>query len=322
MEHNNDINKHLCNLYNAVFALAAERGGKWCLDTEDINIHEVRAKTNNEVTLFPISGGEGTPNDTLLFNLNPSRLVYRDGLAQWFENIGIGTAFNGMETEPKQPYIQASNGNGTGTERTPNSEQTKNLMLETDTTQNFIGVGKVNLQRFSILYSGETARLAAKVENLLDKIFASTNKQPTILKSIDDYNAAKKYAKNGQLYELKLLADRLQGRINKQGAMQTAKDTMNAQGMAKRKMIFSAVAAVVLVFLYLVFFGNREVAPTQTGTDIQTETAQISELDKAIQEWEQSTGKKIYPKGRECLAKSTKGMTKDQIIRVINQNVK
>ncbi|MCR5453410.1 MAG: hypothetical protein K6F33_00285 [Bacteroidales bacterium] len=322
MEHNNDINKHLCNLYNAVFALAAERGGKWCLDTEDINIHEVRAKTNNEVTLFPISGGEGTPNDTLLFNLNPSRLVYRDGLAQWFENIGKDTAFKGVETTSELQYVQGENEKGSVIKLNTDSITTEGIAPKTDGARNCIGVGKVDLPKFSTLYSGETAKWAAKVESLLDSIFAATNKQQTILKTIGDYNAAKKLAKNGQVYELKLLADRLQGRINKQGAMQTAKDTMNAQGIAKRKMIFSAVAVVVLVFLYLVFFGNREVASTQTGTDIQATTAQISELDKAIQEWEQATGKKIYPKGRECLAKSTKGMTKDQIIRVINQNIK
>ncbi len=319
MAHNNDIT---LQLLNAVFYLAASQGKELCFDSEDGNIYEVKARTEKDVTLLPIGGGEGNQNDTPIFNLNPSRLVFRGGLSARFGNIGIETAFNGIETEPKQPYIQTANGNGTDAERTTNSTKTEILMPTTANTQNFIGFGKVDLQRFSILYSGETARLAAKVENLLDKIFASTNKQPTILKTIDDYNAAKKYAKNGQLYELKLLADRLQGRINKQGAMQTAKDTMTAQSTAKRKMMFSAVAAVVIVVLWL-FIGrttneHREVPPTQT----ETVFAELSPLDQAIMEWESATGKKIYPSGRECLAKATVGMSKDQIIKVINQNVK
>ena len=319
MAHNNDIT---LQLLNAVFYLAASQGKELCFDSEDGNIYEVKARTEKDVTLLPIGGGEGNQNDTPIFNLNPSRLVFRGGLSARFGNIGIETAFNNDERGVNLQYIQTENRNGADTEPTTESGKTEILTPKTANTQNFIGMGKVDLPRFSFLYSGEVANLAAKVENLLDKIFAATNKQPTILKTIDDYNTAKKYAKNGQVYELKLLADRLQGRINKQGAMQTAKDTMTAQSTAKRKMMFSAVAAVVIVALWL-FIGrttneHREVPPTQT----ETVFAELSPLDQAIREWELATGKKIYPSGRECLAKATAGMSKDQIIKVIHQNVK
>lgn len=104
--------------------------------------------------------------------------------------------------------------------------------------------------------------------------------------------------------------------------MQKGKDAMAAQQQARRKMWISAAIAVIIALVYI-GISNIEKRPyTQTETDIQTEFAELSELDKAIMEWERTTGKKIYPKGRECLAKSTKGMTKDQIIRVIQQNVK
>ena len=156
----------------------------------------------------------------------------------------------------------------------------------------------------------------------MDKIFAATNKQPTIEKTVENYHNAKKFAKNGQIYELKQLVARLQGRIAKQSAMQKGKDTMAAQQTARRKMWISAAIAVIIALVYI-GISNIEKRPyTQTETDIQTEFAELSELDKAIMEWERTTGKKIYPKGRECLARSTKGMTKDQIIRVIQQNVK
>jgi hypothetical protein len=79
---------------------------------------------------------------------------------------------------------------------------------------------------------------------------------------------------------------------------------------------------VVVAAIYLGIANYRKSHYTQTETDIQTEFAQLSELDKAIMEWERTTGKKIYPKGRECLAKATVGMNKDQIIKVIQQNVK
>ena len=76
MEHNN-IN---LQLLNAVFFLAAAQGKELCLDSEDGNIYEVKARTGNDVTLLPIGGGEGTGNDTPIFNLNPARLIFRDGL--------------------------------------------------------------------------------------------------------------------------------------------------------------------------------------------------------------------------------------------------
>lgn len=47
-----------------------------------------------------------------------------------------------------------------------------------------------------------------------------------------------------------------------------------------------------------------------------------SALDIAIREWEHSTGKKIYPAGRKALERASVGMKKDEIINLININVK
>lgn len=311
MEHNN-IN---VQLLNAVFFLAAAQGKELCFDSEDGNIYEVKAKTDTDVTLLPISGGEGNGNDTPIFNLNPSRLIFRNGIAKRFENIGIFTGNNGMETATQQTNQQAANGMASVPERTDRGPGTA-------PAQNYIGAGKVDLPRFSSLYTGETAKLSMQVETLLDRIFAATNKPQTIEKTIQNYHNAKKLAKNGQIYELKQLADRLQGRIAKQTAMQKGKDTMAAQQTARRKMWLSVVIAVVAAVVYFGIENFTKRHYTQTETDIHTEFAELSPLDQAIKEWETKTGKKIYPKGRECLKNATVGMSKDQIIKVIQQNIK
>ncbi|MBR4273563.1 MAG: hypothetical protein IKP73_07400 [Bacteroidales bacterium] len=307
MEHNN-IN---LQLLNAVFFLAAAQGKELCYNPNDGCIYQVKARSKADVTLLPLGGGEPTP----IFDLNPDTLIFRDDMAERSANIGILTANNGMETDLQQPTIPTDNSEPTASKQTA-------ISVPTASAQNYIGFGKVDLPKFSSLYSGELYKVSVDVENLLDKIFAATNKPQTIEKTIQNYHNAKKFAKNGQIYELKQLAERLQGRIAKQSAMQKGKDAMAAQQQARRKMWISAAIAVIIALVYI-GISNIEKRPyTQTETDIQTEFAELSELDKAIMEWERTTGKKIYPKGRECLAKSTKGMTKDQIIRVIQQNVK
>lgn len=305
-------------LLNAVFFLAAMQNIELCYNPQDGQIYQVRERSKEDVTLLPLNVGVDTP----IFDYNPSKLIFRDGIFQRSENIGSKIDIISIETDSKQPTIQPQNSIGTAPKPGSNSEETKILALQKEKTRAFIGVGKVDLPKFAAFYTGDTAKYAAQVECLLDRIFAATNKPLTIQKSIEDYNNAKKYAKNGQVYELKQLVERLQGRLNKQAAMQSAKDTMAAQSTAKRKMIFSAVIAVAVVLLYFWVSSFQSSHKEVLHTQPQTETSTYSELDRAIMEWEQTTGKRIYPAGRKCLAKSTKGMTKDQIIRVIQQNVK
>lgn len=320
MAHNSDIN---IQLLFAVFFLAQRQGIELCYDTEDGNLYEVKARNGEDVTLLPIGGGGDSENDTPIFNLNPSRLVFRSGLSAYSQNIAIETHTNAIGTQPQRTDARSANAGATLAEREIIISEPGPGTTGTQPAHNYIGAGKVDLPKFSMMYTGETARWAAEVETLLDKIFAATNYPKTIEKTIGNYNAAKKYAKNGQVYELKQLAERLQGRINKQGAMAAAMNTMAAQQAARRKMIFSAVAVIIIAVLY---FGlghfNKSPTAAQTQHPTAATTQNLSELDKAIMEWEQQTGKKIYPKGRECLAKTTVGMNKDQIIKVIQQNIK
>lgn len=299
-------------LLSAIFYLAETMGKEMCYNPNDGNIYIVKEKGRGSVAYQPL-GREG---DTLIFDLNPAALIFRADLADGTENNGILTENNGSETDLEQTIQQTENSATTAPKQTDNSTITA-------AAQNYIGVGKVDLPKFSSLYTGETAKYAAQVETLLDKIFAATNKPQTIEKTIDNYHNAKQFAKNGQLYELKQLAERLQGRIAKQGAMQKGKDTIAAQQASRRKMLLSAVIAIVIAVLYFATPKIENRPHTQTETDIAPAVAvEMSPLDAAIAEFEKTTGIKIYPKGRECLAKATVGMNKDQIIKVIQQNVK
>ncbi len=305
MEHNINI-----QLLNAVFFLAAAQGKEMCYNPTDGLIYEVKSRSKTDVTLLPIVGDK-----TPIFDFNPANLIFRNDILERSANIGVLTANNGIETDLQQTIQQPKNG-------VVSEPKQIGQRQETAATQNYIGIGKVDLPRFSSLYTGETAKVSIQVENLLDKIFIATNKPQTIEKTVENYHNAKKLAKNGQIYELKQLAERLQGRIAKQSAMQKGKDTMAAQQAAKRKMLVSVGIAVIVAVIYLGIANFTKHRYTQTETDIQTEFSELSTLDQAIKEWETKTGKKIYPKGRECLARSTKGMSKDQIINLINKNVK
>lgn len=296
----------------AIFYLAEMQGSKMCFDPSDGNLYVVKQKGRGCVAYVPLDRGE----DATIFDLNPDKLIFRDNLADVSEINGILTENNGFETDIQQTIQQPTISVSTDAKQTDTNAITA-------TAQNFIGFGKVDLPKFSGLYTGETAKYSAQIETLLEKIFAATNKPQTISKTIENYNAAKKFAKSGQVYELKQLAERLQGRIAKQGAMQTAKDTIAAQQTARRKMLLSAVIAIVIAVVYMCVPRIENRPYNQTESDIKPAAAvQISPLDEAIAEFEAATGIKIYPKGRECLAKATVGMNKDQCFKVIQQNIK
>ena len=304
MEHSN-IN---IQLLNAVFFLAEMQGKEMCYNPNDGCIYQVKARSKADVTLLPLGGGEPTP----IFDLNPDTLIFRDDLAERSANIGILMKNNGMETAPQQPTIQTEDCKTTAPKLT-------NISTTTAAAQNYIGVGKVDLPRFSSLYSGELFKVSIEVENLMDKIFAATNKQPTIEKTVENYHNAKKFAKNGQIYELKQLAARLQGRIAKQSAMQKGKDTMAAQQTARRKMWISAAIAVIIAVLY---FGisNIEKRPyTQTETDIKTVAP--SNFDNIIADFERRHRFTFFPYRKGIVVKELTAATATNYEEILQRNM-
>lgn len=301
-------------LLQAVFFLAEGQKKELCFNPEDGAIYRVTQRGKENVTLLPLHDA-----DAPIVDFNPDKLIFQRDIAERSEFINPYTDIDSIDGGENKKIVQVANGivRGSG------QEDRSNYETPTDKTKAFIGIGKVDLPRFSVLYTGETAKLSVRIEDLLDKIFSATNKQQTIETTIADYENAKKCAKGGQIYELKQLAERLQGRINKQAAIQNAKETMAAQAAARKKMIFSAVAVVVIALLYFgITHFYKNMPSVQTETEITVTTTPLSEIDKAIIEWEQATGRKMYPYGRQCLEKNCKGMSKDQIIREIKRNIK
>ncbi len=282
-------------LLNVVFFLAAAQKKELCFNPEDGMIYEVKARSKADCTLLPI-GGSNTP----IFDFNPEKLIFRNDISTRSQNIAIRTFKNAINTQSERTTLHSENANNTFEERENCISTTKTNTVEPNLKREVIGVGKVDLPKFSMLYTGETAKWSAQIELLLDKIFSATNYPKTIEKTIENYNAAKKFAQNGQIYELKQLTDRLQGRINKQNAMQTAMNTMQAQQQARRKMLFSAVAAIIIVVCYFVVCHFcREIPYTQS----QTEILAFAELDSKINAMAKENDVKIYPYRRDKIKK-------------------
>lgn len=94
-----------------------------------------------------------------------------------------------------------------------------------------------------------------------------------------------------------------------------------------RRFKISTVVMINVIWLSALIYAfyDKEVkASVKEPTKVEVLTAGITEndFDTAIREWEQATGKKIYPAGRECLKRAAKGMNKDQIVELINKNVR
>jgi len=313
-----NIDRLFIILLKVAFFFATKLKVELCYDPDDRDVYQVTKRGKTGCTLLPLLGA-----DTVIFDRKVDNLIFSSNIEERSQNIAFGTPENAFETLSERTDIRSENVDTSLTELNSCISETQNNIEQPQNPRDYIGVGKVNLPRFSILYTGETAYLSVQIEDLLDKIFSATNYPKTIAKTIENYNSAKKYAKNNQIYELKQLAERLQGRINKQAAMQSAMNTMAAQQAARKKMIFSAVAVVVIALLYFgITHFYKNMPSVQTETEITVTTTPLSEIDKAIIEWEQATGRKMYPYGRQCLEKNCKGMSKDQIIREIKRNIK
>ena len=82
-----------------------------------------------------------------------------------------------------------------------------------------------------------------------------------------------------------------------------------------KKEFWSLLVFLILIVLLIFYF------PSSTNTDSES----FSDFDNAIEEYEQTTGRKIYPSGREFLRKAAdkKGLqTKDEVLNLIKYNEK
>lgn len=313
----------LFNTIKTVFALAAMQGKNLCFSPADGEFFEVAKRDSDGCTLYPLNRVGDEPC-TPIFYLNPDQLIFNEDLFAESQKNAFQTLRNAIETQSKRSDNADETQFSTPSERSDNADETQPTALISQDQHGVIGKGKVNLPRFSYLYSGDVAVISERIEDYLDKIFASTNYAPTIKKTIANYQTAKKLAMQGNLYDLNTLSFRLLGRLNKQRAMESAMDTVAARRLARRKMTISIALTVMIVAAYFVW----QYYPSDSDTP-QTESASVavpspeSVFDIAIDEWQRTNNRKIYPAGRECLRKACAGLTdKTAIIQVINNNMK
>lgn len=318
----------LFNTIKTVFALAAMQGKKLCFSPADGEFFEVAKRDSDGCTLYPLNRVGDEPCAPI-FHLNPDELIFNEDLFAESQKNAFQTLRNAIETQSKRSDNADETQFSTQTERSGNADETQSNALISQDQHGVIGKGKVNLPRFSHMYAGDVADKCAEIEVLLDKILLSTNFQPTIKKTIDNYHTATALAKCGDLYKLSLLADRLQGRINKQAAMSAAMDTVAARQLARRRMCFSIALLVLVVGCYFGIKFYNPFASDISQPEATHESAAVavpgpeSVFDIAIDEWQRNNNRKIYPAGRECLRKACAGLTdKAAIIQVINNNMK
>lgn len=317
----------LFNTIKTVFALAAMQGKKLCFSPADGEFFEVAKRDSDGCTLYPLNRVGDEPCAPI-FHLNPDQLIFNEDLFAESQKNAFQTLRNAIETQSKRSDNADESQFYTPSERYNNADETQPTALISQDRHGVIGKGKVNLPRFSHMYAGDVAVISERIEDYLDKIFASTNYAPTIKKTIANYQTAKMLAMQGNLYELNTLSFRLLGRLNKQRAMESAMDTVAARRLARRKMTISIALSVMIVAAYFVW----QYYPLTSDSDTpQTESAAVavavpgpeSVFDIAIDEWQRTNNRKIYPAGRECLRKACVGLTdKAAILQVINNNMK
>lgn len=326
------MNETFLNILAAILYIGEKHGEQLCYNTETRQICRVLSHSDGVFTLLP-TAGDTAPTSYF----NEASLIFRNDISERSEKIRKLTAVNGLTTgeersdngtptatitaaqriENGHTTVQQRNGNGTATEQ----------------QRQYIGFGTVNLPRVSPLYAGELAVVLSDIEAALDKIFFNTNKEATIKKYIARYDDIKKYAAAGNLYECKLALKSLTGTIEKQKAMQKGVDKMERKATLKKRLVN---ALIIFVFaLGAVFYfrpwnwtktdDTAAASPTPPPAMAATvHTATGSPFDLAVSEFEQETGKKIYPGGRACLQSTAARLgltTKQDIKNLIKKNV-
>ncbi|MCR4561126.1 MAG: hypothetical protein K5685_13695 [Bacteroidales bacterium] len=125
--------------------------------------------------------------------------------------------------------------------------------------------------------------------------------------------------------------DPLVDAVNKEGCV-ISKEKLSKFILCMRIQRRFKISTVILINLFwisaliLAIYNPEVKASVKETSKIEVISAAFSEnesaLDTAIREWEHSTGKKIYPAGRKALERASVGMKKDEIINLINRNVK
>jgi len=326
------------NLLTAIFYVAAQHGEELCLNVENNKLYKVVDRDGGVITLLPLDG-----NEAPTAHFSEASLIFRNDITDRSAKIGKLTAKNGLTTGKLRDNYGIITGKSTDAQRIDNSLETasttdtKRMLngIATEQQRLYIGAGKTNLPRLSTLYAGELAVVLADIEAAMDKILFSTDKDATIRKTVSNYNDAKKYAAAGNLYELKLLLKSLQGRIAKQAAMGKGVEKMERKQTLKKRIVNGLIITCFVVVSLFYFRPWQHTTTPASSPTLLTASAKPGThdpgadaralVDAAIAEFERTTGKKIYPAGRECLQRTAARLgltTQQQMLNLIKSNVK
>lgn len=305
-------------ILTALFVIAEKQNMQLCLNPEDGKLYRVKERDNQQASLLPLTG-----NNTPVISFNPEKLIFRADLALQSAKIGILTEKNGIITGLQRDKNGITTGKNTGADQefagTETNKPRAYIGSGTIEERAVVGKGKVNLPRFSDMYAGDVAATSLQIEALIDKIINATNKNETIKKIVSFYENAKKAAQKSNLFALKNIEKSLVGIVEKQKAMKAGVNKMQLKQALKKKVIKVLSCAALLSCLYL-YAVNR--SPTPLPSEKNAVFA-VDLFEEAVSDYEAETGRKIYPKGRECLRRAcTRCTTKNEMLNIIKYNMK
>lgn len=310
----------LTEILTALFFIAEKNGAELCFNPDDCKIYAVKERDGNAASLLPLNG-----DNAPVVCFNPEKLIFRYDIKTRPEINGIITGFNGIITGKQRDNNGIITGKNTDFEQSGNGAESVSARvlngLNTIEERAVVGKGKVNLPRFSDLYAGDVAAVCVQIEALIDKIIFSTNKNETIKKIITYYENAKKAAQKQNLFALKNIEKSLAGIVEKQKAMRAGVEKMNVKATIKKRIIKVLSCAALLSGLYFYFVNVQPPSPTPQKSTVSV-CFSGDLFEEAVSEYETETGRKIYPKGRECLRRACRNCkTKKEIINIIKTNM-
>ena len=310
-------------LIKALLYIAEKQNIHLAIDIDDGNVYEI-GEGNGEVTrAHPITD----PAQTVVI-YDPSRLVTLNNATALHQYCnGITTALQRSDNDRETALQRAAIGTTTGEQRIVNG-------FATDAERELIGAGKVNLPPFSTDCPPEVEGVARKIEQLLRRAISATNKPQTLENLMQIHRDAAKYAAAGNIFKLNQIESRLRGIVAKQGAIKTSEQTL-ARRLRRRVLLTKISIAVVItaavaLWMFFKFFAPKSTnAPPQVAaspTPSAEAPANANALAAAFAEYEERTGKRIWPAGRDCITRAAVAAgvqdNKEKIIKIISDNLK
>ncbi len=311
-------------LLKALLYIAEQNNIHLAIDPDDGNVYEIGKESGeNVIRLHPI----GEPSQTVVV-YDKERLVTLDNIT------AINRYCNGLITALQR----SNNDRETALQRavigTTTDEQQIVNGFATDAERELIGAGKVNLPPFSTDCPPEVEGVARKIESLLRRAISATNKPQTLENLMQIHRDAAKYAAAGNIFKLNQIESRLRGIVAKQGAIKTSEQTLARR---RRRRVLVTKIAVAAVFAGVVgFWGYLKIIAPATNAPPQSTAASptpptespdtTTALAAAFAEFEETTGKRLYQGGRDCITRAAiaAGVQNDKtkILKIITDNVK